>query len=419
MSKEKQHIDDFLRNSLESHKVKPSRSFWKGIHGRTGLFVNALLWKLGIPAILLSAIIAAFYPQNNDAPPRETQIEAGKSEKAAEKTAVLDFTAEETPQHEVTSESTISYESNTAESSANESVDADSRVQLASKATLQADAELPVKLFSDEETYLNKKLTTLPLLSKAKISVKKKTHRVYLFRNSRKGNGNGTVKKPETKIYLSSGFNFTSLSSDTITELNNYEMGVEASVKISPVLHLQTGLIYNRISDRGYGKWEYTTFDNVGTLNILLAVGGEFMADDTTRYVLQQVPLYDSIHHTITGRIKSKASYFKIPLKLRYNALTLPRMDIEIIGGMTAHLLNEQSYIYEKLEGKYFSPLLPERERIYLTSSAGLAFTYYIRKNTGIWMQPEVNIPIDSPFKWQNKLQDYQFSLRAGIVIKL
>lgn len=419
MSKEKQHIDDFLRSSLESHKVKPSHSFWKGIHARTGLFGNALLWKLGIPVLLLIGGLTAFYLNDSENSYRNSQTEVAAAEEAPEASGTRETLPDELAKTPPSEKPSASDALGSNFSSETESVSEKYGASVPSKLTNPVREEKSNKLSSQAETHLNNSVSDLPSLSAIKLSGKMKTPEVFLFQNSRKGNGNDDMKKPETRLYLSTGFNFTSLSSDTITELRNHEFGLEASVKISPALHLQTGLLYNRITDRGFGKWEYTTYENVGTLNILLSIGGETMADDTTMFVLQQVPLYDSINHTITGRIKSKASYFKIPIKLRYNTLKLPRMDIEIVGGVTAHLLDEQTYIYEKLEDKYFSPLLPERERIYLSSSAGLAFTYYFRKKTGIWMHPEVNIPIDSPFKWDDKLQDYQFTLKAGIVIKL
>lgn len=418
MSKEKQHIDDFLRSSLEGYEVKPSRSFWKNINGKTNLFGNRLLWKLGIPLLLLVGGAYIYDFKMNDSAmkdsrtPSETRSNSSRFTKKNKDLSLKqsDKITEIAPK--------ILREGNIKESTQPDPEAKDFiPIRQETDNRLNAIDYYPAKV-SERRSSLSK-ITRLPLLFPSDGIQKNKIPKVSLFQNSGKGKNNKGAKKPETRLFLSSGFNFTSLSSDTITELRNYEFGLEASVKISPALHLQSGLLYNRIKDRGYGKWEYTTYENVGTLNIVFTINGEYMADDTTYYVLQQMPIYDSIDHTITGRIKSKASYFKIPLKLRYNILSLPRMDIEVTGGITAHLLDEQTYIYEKLDNKYFSPLLPERERIYLSSSAGWSFTYYFRKNTGVWMQPQIYIPIDSPFKWDTRLQDYQFSVRAGVVIKL
>jgi len=227
----------------------------------------------------------------------------------------------------------------------------------------------------------------------------------------------------ENTFFISPEFSLT--NHDSITILNSYSIGMEASRYFNDNWFVRFGINASYTGDRGFAKIDYISNDLMGTYDDVYDVSFDTINGIITPYYhTKSVEVWDSIRHISVSEVTNRYLFAQVPVLLGYkNSIGQFNWYVysgPAIGFQIAKWIDEPSVDGKEIEILDLNNKLPIRSTINYQLWIGGGIEYKLGQKSSLVIEPSYRYYFQSLYSDADyKFNTSGFALRFGFNYKL
>lgn len=430
----REKIDDFFRDALKDHQIKPSRKVWNGISKRYwGGFSRRTILVLSFLFIGVGGTIIYFSVKENA--PEPSQIVDNTQKNSDVESSVLP----EAPETGKSDQPIVSTEYEQTEDVEENEQPAEVIIEQAATqnetefdkpATLQTETDpdyestavSEIEIPAESNYFLFKmKMLSLSLTGDLAYPDFLESRPRLPFRSSASVD---YARKKNIYVGAHAGAGITYY--ETGPQKNFFSFDLTSDFRISKNLTFEagTGVFYEQ--DNGEYKIDYESWDSVGYYNNVVSFTVDPLNPDSIIFITKAVGVFDSIQHYSVSKTVNSYLYVQFPFALRYKFLEYKRFSFAARAGASFMLMLNRDepeakhnlYDVEILE---IASENPERLNTAWRFNFGLNIRYQLSNKLLLTVEPNYQRYVSTLYRKRhglNALHPYSFGFRTGLTIE-
>ena len=198
---------------------------------------------------------------------------------------------------------------------------------------------------------------------------------------------------------------------------NNLSVGIGVQYAVNKKLAVRTGV--NKVT-LGYGTNDVVFFgalNSTGVNNLSSSNSSSHIEVISANNSLGLKPFEDNLQNTESGVLNQRMGYYEVPLELSY-ALVNRKFGVQIIGGVSTLLLNENSVSVQSATTTMSLGKANNLKEVHFSGNAGLGFRYQFWNSFEAHFEPTLKYQFNTFSRDAGNFKPYFVGLYSGISFK-